>query len=488
MDNKISHKPQLMRDEEKKGGGFIASLMAKLGLGGTAAGGAAIGGAGVGAGISSSGAAATGIGLLLSKTGIVALLTMGTAAAVGINALRSPSVSMPKAGGSVFRTQDAASAGDSMASTGAAGAAGEEGDAAAGGVSNSLDYFNKANQGAVQDPTKLGEEGVAVADAPAEDAEEVSSGVEAPDNSNSKGGAAGATRPQMIKATKSFKGKSEKSTNVTLLAQAGAAGGIGGGFDKTYKKTAAMSTGNRSARGARQAQSISRGRGTSAINQAKAVRKSNRNALLGKNLSSASAGLPYDSAGAPSGSIGGPAGVSNAGVGTGGAGVGDARFKPNRSLDTRELPEPKKVEKTKNSTPYQETMQHAMLAVMAAGALLMIAGMIRKQNDPKLTPLVQLFAGLAIAAAGLAVMKGMELMNAWGQNMQGMMFMGMGGIIMIQAAMILMKPESAEAAQAGVDAKSAAAKTATEQSLKGASTTVTPEVTPAKVINNPTNP
>ena len=94
----------------------------------------------------------------------------------------------------------------------------------------------------------------------------------------------------------------------------------------------------------------------------------------------------------------------------------------------------------------------AMYAIMAAGALLMAAGLMKKaaKTNPAWSTGVKIAAGLAAAAAGIALMKGMELMNTHGQGMQGMMFMAMGGIIMFQAGRILWDEFAGDKAEEGV--------------------------------------
>lgn len=424
MDVKISKEPPLMRDTQEKKAGLVSGILVKLGLsGGATAGGSA------------------GAGLLASKTGLVALVALATATAAGIGLMYLGSVSRaPVAGSRVFSAQGAAQAGDSMASASPASA--RDNQASADGTSSSLDYFNAANAGAVKDPTQVsGEEVADAAGASEEDAEEVGSGVQAPDNSyGGEGGPGAAARPQMAKAQKTFKGKSLRSSNVQLVAQAGLAGGISGGFDKTYKAPVRAATRSQAKSSARQHAALRAGhRGSSALMQAQNVKKSNTNALIRPGMSSANAGRPYDGAGTSGGSIGaGADAISGQGAGVGGTGVGNSRrFRPNQSLNTRELPEPEKVKKAENQTPYQDTIKKAILAVIAAGALLIIAGMLKKKEDPTRLPGVRILAGLAAAAAGLVVLLGMQVMNQHGQSMQGMMFAGIGGIIMIQAGMML---------------------------------------------------
>ena len=85
-----------------------------------------------------------------------------------------------------------------------------------------------------------------------------------------------------------------------------------------------------------------------------------------------------------------------------------------------------------------------MMAIMAAGMLLMLASHLKKTNTNPMA--VRIIAGLAAAAALFAVAKGMEIMNLHGQQMQGMMFLGLGGIILVQAALVMMDPGAGETA------------------------------------------
>ncbi|MBI5244648.1 MAG: hypothetical protein HY922_13350 [Elusimicrobia bacterium] len=460
MDPKSADKPdiqpQTMRreDEERKGAGFVSGLLSKLGLGGSA--GAA------GAGISG--------GLFATKAGVVAMVMVGASVAAGISILRSnaPSHKSSSGGGSVFSSTSGQPGADTASALNAEKIAASE--ASKGGASNSLDYFAKANPA----PKTEGE----AAPSDAKDAS-ASGSVAASDASSEPAGqdslaatrqtAATAAKPKLVKGQLGSTAGGGASAMARLDPQSGLSGGIGGGFQGTYKappKSAmsALAQGPRTRMAA--SSRMANPRLGTAAKQLAATKKVVSGNLRSASVSSPGSGLTYDGGAANVGS----AGASAGGAGVGGAGVGEGAgvHSPGASVanDIKEVsPPPPKTKDNKNVTPYQNLIYAAMGAMALSLLLMYFAGKVgdaaKVDPDPiskaALAAKAQLLAGLAAIAGGAATVIGVILMREpYNQMMQGMMFTIMGGILTVKAALAAFDSTQADQAKAqmNADAKS----------------------------------
>lgn len=430
-------RPQVMRrDEERKAGG-LGLLLSKLGLGGgTAGSGTALGGLG---------AAAAG-----GHSGLIAFAILGSsiAASLGYLYLDSGANSFGTSGGAaVFSAQREHSVGDPTTAIASANpgyaAAGAEGSI----TSSSLDYLNKANSGALPDANASGEgDQVATNDAAASTPESAS--VAAPDNSFGAANTSSAkvNKPQMVKS-KGFGGAASSggpgSGQFAMNARPDGAANRGG-FEKAgatsgFRQT---QTGTRTRMGANRT-AVSRGAGDpSPSKQGADTHRVLASALKGPNLTSAGAGRGYDGG---RGSFG-AAGHDATTVGAGGAGdtpngITQGKPNPNTVQNLREVPQPQEVsdKNTKDKTPWKKEAKIGQYALLIAGVLLAAAALI---TDPG-TKMRQVLAGLAMAAAGVAVAMGLVMAMKHGQTMQGLMYAGMGALLAFGAWKVFNEDKSA---------------------------------------------
>jgi len=446
--------PQVIRSDSEKKGGAFAGLLAKLGLGGSGAAGGAVGGAA---------GAATGGGLLASKAGIVALIVAGSSVAAGIGMLTSvtkqadPAILAERDGFLPEVGEDsAAAASQRLADAQAASAVSPD------GVSGSLDFFNQANQGAVQDPAAAGSDSgsEAGADEWSDSAASSDSGVAAPNNNvaaskagSGPGGRASMARPA-FKKKGGFGGKGGSgSTSAQMVASASMGGSTGGGMRKLAGgggKMGAMGGAARSSRGARSR----RAAGPKTKNMATSQLKSHSGALgrnmRSGNVSSAGSGTVMDGSGY-GGNIGSGAGnIVGGGGGSQDGGIDSARPNENPNLDTKEVPDPVEDEDDgENKAPYQTEMMIAIGCIGVAVVCFFGLNMIKKKMDAlkatAATPAGQaamasllswgkVLMGIATAAAAVATAIGVKLTQPpYEQMMLGAILGAVGGYLTLTA-------------------------------------------------------
>lgn len=419
---------------EKKKESFGTALLAKLGLGGSAAGGSAGAAAGVGTGI------------LASKAGVAALVLAGTSVAAGIGVLmmtpdQKPARAVADEGPSVFAI---ATDGKGAMARAAAEQQAAVQPAPSDGVSTSLDFLRTANN-----PKEPPVEDDAIEQAE-ESTERVDSGVEAPDHRNAPA-ASGRMKKKPFKRGKFAKGKGlgargGGATRATLTAQAGLSGGSMGGFEKVYRaprNTGGMKKGTNAKMAARRRTSSSRRSRASKqlVKTNRAVRSHARQA----SVSSAGYGTTYDGS-TQANSIGGDGGdIGAEGDNTGGDGV-SKMVNPSTAKDLRKTPPAPDPGEGENETPYQDLIKKAMLAMAISGALLLVANQVKKGN-----PIVaKILAGLALAAALYCGYLGMQMMQEdnGGQTGQGMIWIMVGLAFGFHAGRVIFEESSDKQAEA----------------------------------------
>ena len=433
--------------EEKKGAGFFANFLNKLGLGGAAG-----EGAGVGVGSSTIGAAGgggfAGGGILATKAGIVALIVAGTTIAAGIGVVGRSALS-GKPGGvtdgiySLFPGKSGATAAGP-----AAGASGT-----VDGASSSLDYMSQAakNDPMMQEKAASSENAANSASADATAPGQVA----APDNSNAPANV-GSARPGGPKLAKmaSFSGSSGGSGGgmSSRAPDAGTQRGMDSGRGRLVAMNRGMSssgTGGRALVGSR---------GLRAGDQARSALMDGNRANSSRSPSMASAGRTFDGAPAAGGmqsSAGGPMDSGTVGNGS------RDRFSPNKTLDTKELPKPKPVEKEQDATPYKTQMWIAIGAIVVSMlSLALLSGLKEKAESTALRErilspepatateaiaeyngiisMAKVLSGIATAAGALATAMGIMIMTGFGQTLQGGLLAGIGGLMTLQAGMKFM--------------------------------------------------
>ncbi|MBI5200399.1 MAG: hypothetical protein HY925_02335 [Elusimicrobia bacterium] len=421
--------------EEKKGAGFLANFLNKVGLGGAAGetAGVSVGSASIGA---AGGGGLAGGGILATKAGIVALIVAGTTVAAGIGVVGRNALSGK--GGGV--TDGIYSLFPGKTGSGAAAGASGEISGSVPGASSSLDYMAQAakNDPYIGEQAATAEAGAAAGSASADAA--APGQVQAPNNSNAPANVStarlGAKRNTMASFTGSggaVGGGASMSARAPETGQQGMTGSRGGRMVAMNRGMTSAGTGGRALVG---------NRGLRAGDQARSALLDGNRAGGSRNPSMAAAGRTFDGAAAPGGmqssAAGGPTASMDGGVGNGAR----DRFTPSKTLDTRELPPVKPVEKEQDSTPYKTQMYIAVGALVVAMALMMWAGKVKDKAKamPGVTPAdaaakaaeLQMAAMLhlaAAAAAAIALAMGVIIMTAYGQKVQGMILAGIGGIM-----------------------------------------------------------
>lgn len=411
--------------EEKKGAGFFASLLNKLGLGGAPGGagaGIGVGGAGVAGG---SGGFGLGGGILATKAGIVALILTGTTIAAGVGVVGRSALS-GRSGG-VTDSIYSLFPGKAGASSGASASAG----AASGGVSSSLDLMSQAanNDPMLKEPVASAE---AVASASADAAAPGQVGV--PDNANAPANVGSARPKGALQKTPGFANATSGGGGGSMSARGSEAGGRNASNAARVGGLNAMARNMASTGGAGRRSLIgTRGKGAGGQLQS-AVRDGRASGARNPATAASRVGTTFDNSGRTQASdAGAPAAMTGGAVDQGAR----SRFSPNKVLDQREVPPVKKVDSEKDSTAYKPYLYTAIGALLAAMALMFFAG---KKKDAALADpdpiskaaLLQTAATLhwlAAAAAALALAMGVILMTAYGQKMQGLMFAIGGGLL-----------------------------------------------------------
>ncbi|MFH2203184.1 MAG: hypothetical protein ABIJ96_08735 [Elusimicrobiota bacterium] len=423
--------------KKKAAGGAVAAFLSRLGVGG-----------------SSEGVRSLGRDILTSKAGFTALMLVGYTGAIslGMFANYSGSAHSPKAGARVFDQVRAERLAQDVAEQEALLAAGADGKEDVAG--SSLDFLTRANKEAAApagSPAGAPEDG-AVDDV--KDAPEVSSGVETPDNRYGRDSsrAASATRPRQRLVASSGISTGGGATGAQVAAGEGLRGASRGGAYLNEGKSAALRHAGGST-SSRKPSAIRQNKNMSASQQALQVKKHMRSSLARSNLSSANSGLPYDGGRGQAGQIGADAAAAPDGTGVGGK---TAVTGPNPSTmqDLKDVKPPPKITYPKNKTPYQNLVNAAMIALALSTALMFVAGWLKNKADAlmpanpaaaqAMLTKVKIAAGLAAMGAMGAAAIGARLLNAEGQNMQGITFITTGGLLAIRAGMILYDASAAK--------------------------------------------
>lgn len=266
-------------------------------------------------------------------------------------------------------------------------------------------------------------------------------------------------RPQLAKRAMP-QSRGEPGGSARLEAVKSLTGKVGAGFQDVYRpqKTGAFdaTSQSRAAYGSRR--SVLAKSGSNAMSQAKFA---NRMSRSGSRMGSAtgashSTSLPFDGANTAA-ALGatkpGGAALGGTGVASSANGVLDSK-----SVEPPPAPESKKNE---NKTPYQGLIMAAIAALMIGTVLLMLAGKMSGEAKKCANPAdcaaklqaAKMLAMAAMAAGGAAAAMGGMLAGQYGQMSQGLPFIMGGGMIAVQAGMVLMKDDKAsEEANSATDA------------------------------------
>lgn len=413
-------RPEVNKEpQESKRAGILAGLFA----GGRS-------GAGLGA------FTAPGGGLLATKAGLLALVLTGTTLAGGIGMvgykLFGPGDS-DQAGGnlSIFQPKPKEAASDPKAAD------------VKDGNSASLDFFAKANSGALKEDAPAGapnpSDAASAGAAASADAAASGAGSAHADASASKpmaglGKKFGELSKNLGSGSVAIGGSAapKSALDVSALASAaksGQAGAMAGG-------RGSAATGGRSV--------AARNRSSGAIRQAMGVKGDNRGAA-----SSAAGGKTYDGSAA---NTGGAIGDSNA-IGTEGAGIGASQQKSmaaTSSKDTNEYEAPPEPE-TEDVTPYENEIMTAQIIIGVAALLLVAASLLAKGH-----PLIAQVIGGVVAAMGAVVIGlGAEIAGSqYGQTLQGGILAAAGAGLVLAGTTAAMGNtlKDAKAAEAGTKA------------------------------------
>ncbi|TBR19945.1 hypothetical protein EPO15_13790 [bacterium] len=252
-------------------------------------------------------------------------------------------------------------------------------------------------------------------------------------------------------------------------------GKMGAGFQEVYRptKTGAFDATSQAKSGyGVNRRSVLAKSGTNAMAQAKfANRMSQSGTRMGNGTSAAhTTSLPFDganTAAALGATKAGGSSIGGTGVASSANGILDSK-----SVEPPPAPESKKNE---NKTPYQGLIMAAIAALMIGTVLLMIAGKMageaKKCTGPDCAAKLQaakMLAAAAMAAGGAAAAMGGVLAGQYGQMTQGMPFIMGGGILAVQAGMVLMKDDKAgEDGAEGVSNAAGQAASQAGQALSG---------------------
>ena len=268
---------------------------------------------------------------------------------------------------------------------------------------------------------------------------------------------------------------SNASTKAVLKRTDSLAGGPSSTFQDVYKNGAPGALSHKGQRrprfgGSRKSVPINSGRG--AMDQAKFAGKMSRSGARMGRTSGAShmASTPFDGANSAARSLGKAQGTGLGGTGLAGSASG--------SLDTKIIdppPEPEDIKKGEDKTPYQGMLYAAMGALGLGTILLMAAGKMISSGRSNPTPagaaMVSQGKALAMAAmgaGGAAAGMGAMIAGEHGQMTQAMPFITGGGILAMQAGMVLAKADAAgEEASSGIENAAGQAAQTAGQALQG---------------------
>ena len=281
--------------------------------------------------------------------------------------------------------------------------------------------------------------------------------------------------PKLAKRSAPSTRSSNQTTKVSLKALDGLAGGVGSGFQQIYKAANSEpydGVSQKRARYGANRKTVALNSGGSAMAQAKFAGRMSRGATRMGRTSGAShtAALPFDGANASARSLG-----KSEGTGLGGTGLAGSA---SSALDSKVIdppPPPEDIKKGEDKTPYQGLLYAAMGALGLGTLLLMAAGKMisqgRSQPGPQGAAMLAQGKALAMAAmgaGGAAAGMGAMIAGEHGQMTQGMPFLTGGGILALQAGMVLAKADAAgEEASSGIENAAGQAAQTAGQALQG---------------------
>ena len=418
-------KPDIYKEEKGKKG-WLASLLSRLGMGGSAgAEGASLGG------IEGLGGAGLGGGILATKAGIIGLIVAGTTVAGGIGLV----------GYKVFGPSSADRAGVGYSSlfearpkeAQQAGAEGQGGAASNDGKSASLQYLVDANAGSggAQKKTEAAEDLAAAAKA-----QSASAG--APhDNNAAPGGQASSLKP----------GKFGSLSGLTAGAGAGGAGsGASAGAAPAISRNLMASAKPLGAAGGFAAGKNLKGIQGSGVGRGAGRVVGQLKAVYGDQYS-ASPGRTYD--GGRTNAISGAQGLSLGSLGEN-RGKSDAKPTINPSGNSNRFPEVASTE-VEEVTPWKKAIKMATYSILGALVLLMLANKMLVAKHPVSHVLVHIVCAVAACLGLFAIALGAMIGGGeYGQHTQGAIFTLCGGLVTAAAiSMMAGMPDKKGAAVSG---------------------------------------
>ncbi|TPW19116.1 MAG: hypothetical protein FD126_3009, partial [Elusimicrobia bacterium] len=266
-------------------------------------------------------------------------------------------------------------------------------------------------------------------------------------------------RPQLAKRAMP-QARGEPGGSARLEAVKSLTGKVGSGFQDVYRpqKTGAFDATSQSRASYGSRRSVLAKTGGNAMSQAKFANRLSRSGSRNGSATGAShsTSLPFDGANTAA-SLGA---TKPGGSSIGGTGVASSA---NGVLDSKSVeppPAPDAAKKAENKTSYQGLIMAAIAALMIGTVLLMLAGKMsgeaKKCTGPDCAAKLQaakMLAMAAMAAGGAAAAMGGMLAGQYGQMSQGIPFIMGGGMIAVQAGMVLMKDDKAsDEANASTDA------------------------------------
>lgn len=337
----------------------------------------------------------------------------------------------------------------------------------------SLDYLSQGNAPAPEPEAAPGR----TADAPAPAVSEAASPSELPNHDAPAAAPVQVKdpgpKPQLAKRAMP-QARGEPGGGARLEAVKSLTGKVGSGFQEVYRptKTGAFDAASQSRPSYGGKRSVLAKSGKNAMAQA---RFANQMSKSGQRMSAGTAAshttsLPFD--GANTAAALGATKAGGASLGGTGATSGANNILDQKSVEPPPAPESKKNE---NKTPYQGLVMAAIAALMIGTVLLMLAGKMsgeaKKSPGPDAAAKLQaakMLAMAAMAAGGAAAAMGGMLAGQYGQMTQGMPFIMGGGILAVQAGMVLAKDEKAGSdGQEGVTNAAGQAASQAGQALSG---------------------
>lgn len=440
------------QDGKKKGGILAAFLKLFGGSSGSSLPGTALSGGGGWLG-----------GLFTSKAGIMGVVLGGATIAAGIGVVYNfigPSSKSVYSPGLFQDSYYESVAGDAQADRSA------QYDAAKRRSSSSLDYFSEeAQEGGID-----GLASEAAGEGEAASYEDSASAAADADAAAAGAGAGAGAKPGLVK-TQGFGSGSGSSPR--MRGGGGLSGGIGSKFQSIFKappvtkgKTSAMSgsVASRRISGKRRVPNFNK---KGAFGQAKYAGKVSKGAAYTSSDSGAKTTAQEAFEGQTAGA-GDVAGIDSGGAGLGGAGLGEGNLSASDpSLNTNEsTPPTPPVDEPTDDSPWDSTTDLALYGMLGAAALIFITKMLVKKAQALLAtgPAGAAAAGVlfswaktaayaAMAAAGVVIYAGITLMNQYGQKWMGIMYAGVGAVLMYKAYEALSGIEGAQ--QSAIDQQQA---------------------------------